>query len=183
MLCAVGLRIVADHDAHGVGAVAVAIVGGVRVGAGGVVPVVVVLAFRATAIGTVQGWMRPVHAGIHVGDDDAFAGDVQFIPDARGSDESEVPRDRRGCGRRRRGDEGIGQATHVVGADALHLGPFRHCFQRLHVAGDDDGIDDPERLHGIHVTGGLQFAQQGAQSLLAALGSGLERFHHSLAAG
>ncbi len=71
----------------------------------------------------------------------------------------------------------------MVGADVRHFGPRCQGLQGLGVAGDDDGVGDPQGLRGLHVAGGLQFVQQDAQLPLAALGGGLQRVHHRLAAG
>ena len=82
---------VVPHDgAHGVGAVIVAIVGGIWVGVREIEPIILVIPIAA-AILALQGGVGPVHAGIHVGHHHPAPGDAEIAPHLIGPHLGDVP--------------------------------------------------------------------------------------------
>ncbi len=82
--------VVSHDDAHGVGAMIVAIVGGVGVGAREIEPVVIVISIGA-AILALQGRVGPVHAAVHVGHHHPAPGDAEVAPYLVSSHFGDVP--------------------------------------------------------------------------------------------
>ncbi len=170
--------IVADHRAGGVRAVAVAVVGRVRIGAGRVPPIVVVIGRGTipTPVVRFNSRVLPIQPGVAAGQDNARAG-VPGGPHIVGVDEGEVRLNRQNTDLRVRRHSGGGQLIGVIRRDAGHVGAGRQrVYQRRVSAAHQDFVGDVEGLVLCPPT-----IQISAQWPLGARGSIAQRLQDQLA--
>ncbi len=131
----------ADDSTHGVGAMAVVVARSGEKGLGEVGPVVVVVSWP-TAVGGAQRRVGPLDTGVHVGHDDALAGDPKISPYLIGTNAGHIP-DNPLRFRTALLYDWLGQAMDAVGTDALHLGAGGDGQGCVQISGHGQPVEDP----------------------------------------